>query len=74
MNIEHSVDVDELLTKYNQALEKIAELEAQVERMKCCGNCKEYTQSMSDGFHCSRIFTRIESKSPHHKCKLWEGR
>jgi hypothetical protein len=40
MNIEYSVDVDELIAKLADADAEIKRLEAEVEGMKCCGNCK----------------------------------
>jgi hypothetical protein len=45
MNIEHSVDVDDLI-------KRIAELEALVEKLKVCGNCKHEPEFFSDNGCC----------------------
>ena len=45
MNIEHSVDVDDLI-------KRVAELEALVEKLKVCGNCKHEPEFFSDNGCC----------------------
>ena len=45
MNIEHSVDVDDLI-------KRVAELEALVEKLKRCGNCKHEPEFFSDNGCC----------------------
>ena len=45
---------------------KIEQLEKQIEKMKCCGNCKNtYTRCYHDGFRC-------KDHAQEEVCKDWE--
>ena len=46
--------------KYKQAEKKIADLEKQIEKMKCCGNCK----------HFDKLYNRCELTRLTLKCCL----
>ena len=39
----------QILSAFADKDKKIAELEEQVEKRKCCGNCKWYKQGYTDG-------------------------
>lgn len=58
---------DNTKTLYN-ALNKIAELEAQIEKMKCWCNCKNYISCLED---CCRKNISF-SKGICYNCKKWE--
>ena len=53
---------------YRQSEKRIAELEAQIEKMKCCSMCKYYSMSFLP-YWCTKNNT-----SPHctSKCAKWE--
>ena len=48
---------------------KIKELEQQVEKMKCCGNCRFSESDTLNGTFCHRKGCFVVASA---KCKLWE--
>ena len=48
---------------------KIMELEQQVEKMKCCGNCRFSESDTLNGTFCHRKGCFVVASA---KCKLWE--
>ena len=76
MNIEHSVDVDDLI-------KRVAELEALVEKLKCCGNCKSFNYCqflisdtdviVKSSGNPVTVYTRLK-KPENFDCDKWEGR
>ena len=51
-------------------LKRIAELEAQIEKMKCCGNCRFSENDKLNGTFCHREGCFVVASA---KCKLWEN-
>jgi hypothetical protein len=51
--------------------EKIKELEAQIEKMKCCGNCRFSENDKLNGTFCHREGCFVVASG--EKCKLWEN-
>ena len=49
---------------------RIAELEAQIEKMKCCGNCRFSESDKLNGTFCHREGCFVVASA---KCKLWEN-
>ena len=49
---------------------KTKELEAQIEKMKCCGNCRFSENDKLDGTFCHREGCFVVASA---KCKLWEN-
>ena len=47
---------------------RIAELEAQIEKMKCCENCKHHYIALDDTTSC-KLLDRFASSKP---CDKWE--
>ena len=47
---------------------RIAELEVQIEKMKCCGNCKSVGDSGVIGCFC---YEKEEYVLPHICCEKW---
>jgi hypothetical protein len=47
-----------------------AELEAQIEKMKCCGNCRFSESDKLNGTFCHREGCFVVASA---KCKLWEN-
>ena len=56
----------EMLKRYN----RLAEIEAQIEKMKCCGNCRFSENDKLDGTFCHRAGCFVVASA---KCKLWEN-
>lgn len=50
--------------------EEIVELEAQIEKMKCCGNCRFSESDKLNGTFCHRESCYVVASA---KCKLWEN-
>ena len=48
----------------------IAELKAQIEKMKCCGNCRFSESDKLNGTFCHREGCFVVASA---KCKLWEN-
>ena len=48
----------------------IKELEAQIEKMKCCGNCRFSESDKLNGTFCHREGCFVVASA---KCKLWEN-
>ena len=59
-----------LLKKKHLAKEQVAELEAQIEKMKCCGNCRFSESDKLNGTFCHREGCFVVASA---KCKLWEN-
>ena len=59
-----------ILRMFEEKDKRIAELEAQVEKMKCCGNCKN-SENGGMGFVC--IIDGFCSVEPSEKCDKWEA-
>ena len=51
------------------AEKRIEELEAQIEKMKCCGNCRFSESDKLNGTFCHREGCFVVASA---KCKLWE--
>ena len=49
---------------------RIAELEEQIEKMKCCGNCRFSESDKLNGTFCHREGCFVVASA---KCKLWEN-
>ena len=49
---------------------RIVELEAQIEKMKCCGNCRFSESDKLNGTFCHREGCFVVASA---KCKLWEN-
>ena len=60
-----------------QALKEIADLKAQIEKMKCCGNCKYY-QFQNDAGYYTCIKDGKRNGKNYRSCEFnlekWEGR
>lgn len=56
-------------TAYENLLVKYAELEKQVKKMKCCGNCRFSESDTLNGTFCHREGCFVVASA---KCKLWE--
>ena len=54
----------------DMAEKRISELEAQIEKMKCCGNCRFSENDKLDGTFCHREGCFVVASA---KCKLWEN-
>ena len=65
MNIEHSVDVDDLI-------KRVAELEALVEKLKACGNCTHYEPHCITNEKKCAIDNQYRNRT--HKCDKWEAK
>lgn len=61
----------------NKGFEKVKELEAQIEQMKCCGNCKYY-QFQNDARYYTCIKDGKRNGKYYRSCEFnlekWEGR
>ena len=49
---------------------RIEELEQQIEKMKCCGNCRFSESDKLNGTFCHREGCFVVASA---KCKLWEN-
>ena len=58
----------QLIEQLADKVEKIAELEAQIEKMKCCENCKHHYIALDDTTSC-KLLDRLASSKP---CDKWE--
>lgn len=47
------------------------ELQEQIERMKCCENCKHYKYDCANGYDCD-LGVIDKWKTYHKKCNKWE--
>jgi predicted RNase H-like nuclease (RuvC/YqgF family) len=67
-------ELEEKLANADYQLEgrdlKIKELEAQIEKMKCCGNCRFSESDKLNGTFCHREGCFVVASA---KCKLWEN-
>ena len=54
----------EMLKRFN----RLADLEAQIEKMKCCENCKHHYIALDDTTSC-KLLDRFASSKP---CDKWE--
>ena len=66
------IDAEQIraLQKQNGELtDKVTELEAQIEKMKCCGNCRFSESDSLNGTFCHREGCYVVASA---KCKLWE--
>jgi hypothetical protein len=62
---------DEAFIKgYELSEKQITELEAQIEKMKCCGNCRFSESDKLNGTFCHREGCFVVASA---KCKLWEN-
>jgi hypothetical protein len=60
----------ELQKQKGELTDKVKELEAQVEKMKCCGNCRFSESDKLNGTFCHREGCFVVASA---KCKLWEN-
>ena len=51
---EAQCSIDRLLSLLDSKDEKISELEAQIEKMKCCSNCQYVTSNIENQLHCKK--------------------
>ncbi len=66
------IDAEQIraLQKQNGELtDKVKELEARIEKMKCCGNCRFSESDKLNGTFCHREGCFVVASA---KCKLWE--
>lgn len=49
----------------------VIELKAQIEKMKCCENCKHYKYTCENGYDCD-LGIIDKWKTYHKKCNKWE--
>lgn len=58
-----------------KAFKRIAELEAQIEKMKCCGNCEngELSAHEEPCLHCQRCFASTDVTDQENVKDYWEA-
>ena len=59
----------ELQADKGRLTDRVRELEAQIEKMKCCGNCRFSESDKLNGTFCHREGCFVVASA---KCKLWE--
>ena len=56
-----------------EAVPIVAKLMAQIEALKCCGNCEHWTYR-EGAYACNVALVEIEaSHNPKHGCVAWQG-
>ena len=72
-----AIRITEIMRKAVVELEHIAKLEAQIEKMKCCGNCKNYQFQNDAGYYTCTRDGKCNGKN-YRSCEFnlekWEGR
>jgi DNA repair exonuclease SbcCD ATPase subunit len=61
----------QLIENLDNSKKRIEELEAQIEKMKCCGNCRFSESDKLNGTFCHREGCFVVASGK--KCKLWEN-
>ena len=54
--VHYLKEIESRLSDGEEAVKKVVQLEKEVERLKCCGNCKYFMYCKTDGF----IYCEIE--------------
>ena len=74
---EELIEADNATDVFNAQEKRIEELEAQIDKMKCCGNCKYYKFQNDAGYYtCTRDGKRNGKnyRSCEFNLEKWEGR
>lgn len=67
MNDDYDDDTGDLIAKIADRDAEIKRLEAEIERLKCCGNCKH----LDSGYVCP--LHNFWSCEPHEYCDKWQS-